>query len=134
VGWTTPEENQDWKAQSIVTGTGGTFNYTKTAMSAWLCASVNNGQSCNGGANPQYCMNNSSAQGQLFYQQVALTPPPNFAVYAVQNCDGAEGVNGQYAVVPGSTQQCSPGQYCGRTAIRNDMTNPLISPAVCKKN
>jgi hypothetical protein len=67
-------------------------------------------------------MNNSSAQGQLFYQNIT-SPQQAYAVYAVQNCDGPEGVNGQYAVVPGKNNQS------GSAAISNDMvyvqtTNP----------
>jgi hypothetical protein len=120
VGWTTPDENENWTDQSILE-TGATFSYPKTAVSGWLCATVYQGQNCNNGANPQYCMNNSSAEGQLFYQNIT-NPTQPYAVYAVQNCDGPEGVNGQYAVVPGwVAQQCSPGQYCGRTAISYDM-------------
>ena len=130
VGWTTPDENQNWKSQSIVQ-VGGSFNYPKTGMSAWLCANVDQGQSCNGGTNPQYCMNNSSAEGQLFYQQVALMPPPNFAVYAVQNCDGSEGVNGSNTIVPGYPGLSNPH---GFAAISYDMSSPSSPSGQCKKN
>jgi hypothetical protein len=132
-GSTSPDENADWTEQSIVQ-TGATFSYPKTAMSAWLCASVYNGQKCAAGTNPQYCMNNSSAQGQLFYQNIT-NPSQPYAVYAVQNCDGPEGVNGQNAVVPGwVAQQCTPGQNCGFAAISYDMAwDKTKNPNGCHK-
>ena len=111
---TTPAENQAWKAMSIVDGSRGTFSYPKTTISGWLCESVYQGQQCNGTS--QYCMNNSSSQGQIFYTQVnAAGPPPNFSVYPVQTCDTAEGVSGDPATVPGL------GGESGFTAIENDM-------------
>jgi len=78
-----------WLAQSIVdqeaiTGLGAapTFNYLSTGMSAWLCRKVKIGT---GSAN------NSSPHGQIFYKNIGSTnSPPNYGVYAVDNCNGAE--------------------------------------------
>lgn len=46
--------------------------------------------------NQKYCPNNSSSQGQLFYATVTanMQQPPNYAVYPVDGCTGAEGVAG----------------------------------------
>jgi len=99
---------------SIVDGSRGTFSYPKTTISGWLCESVYQGQQCNGTS--QYCMNNSSSQGQLFYTQVAAagTTQP-FTIDPVTTCDTAEGVSGSDATVPGLQNEN------GFTAISNDM-------------
>jgi hypothetical protein len=89
---TTKLSQQNWRAQSLVdqsavTGLGATptFNYLSTGMSAWLCRSV-----ASGTGSP----NNSSPQGQIFYANIGQSnSPPNYAVYAVDNCDGSEGVD-----------------------------------------
>ena len=110
--------------------TNPTFTYPKTAMSGWLCASVYNQSNCNGGQNPSDCMNNSSPEGQLFYQEVAKSSPANFSVYAVQTCDTGEGVSGTDATVPGIT-----GTPNGFTAISNDMAwSAITNPNGCVKN
>jgi hypothetical protein len=76
-------------------------------------------------------MNNSSSQGQLFYSQVT-TP---FTVYPVTTCDDAEGVSGQDAVAAAFPTTCNPqNQYCGRTAISNDMATTLSQTGQCVKN
>ena len=101
-GGTSAASNAQWLAQSIVdqsniTGLGATpiFSYPNTAMTGWLCSSLENQQSnCSGSAyNYNYCPNNSSSQGELFYEQVGSpAPPPHYAVYSVDNCFGPEGV------------------------------------------
>ena len=68
---------------------------------------------------PHFCPNNTSPQGQIFYAAITaggITPPQNYAVYAVDQCDGPEGVADKtYTVVPGA------GNQVGRTAIEQDM-------------
>jgi|GEM_PF-5154470 len=83
-----------------------------------------------------YCMNNSSSQGQLFYSQVAAAGPTQpFTVYPVTTCDTAEGVSGQDAVAAAFTTTCNAqNQYCGFTAISNDMANLQVNPNACQKN
>jgi hypothetical protein len=135
-GWTTQTENTTWKNMSIVDGSLGpippkpTYYYPNTAMSGWLCQSVFQGQQCNG--TYKYCMNNSSSQGQQYYYQIAQDQPsqPNFNVYAVRNCDGAEGVSGKSDPdVPGY-----PGDPKGFYAISGDMATSLSPTGLCKKN
>ena len=113
---------------SIVSG--GTFSYPKTAISGWLCESVYQGNMCSGNPGLQYCMNNSSSQGQLFYTAVANAGPPvqPFEVYPVTTCDDAEGVSGTDAQVPGL------GNENGLTAISNDMATNSSQTGLCKKN
>jgi hypothetical protein len=81
---TSANSNNAWKAQSIVNGSNNTnFDFPNTPITAWLCATEAAGS---GGAN------NSTSQGQIFYEQVGPTSTP-LKVYAVQNCLGAEGVD-----------------------------------------
>jgi hypothetical protein len=123
--FTFPAENQAWKAMSIVNGTSGNFSYPKTAVSGWLCENVYQGDQCTQHPGLTYCMNNSSSEGQIFYTAVnAAGAPPNFTVYPVTTCGGAEGVNG--GQVPGINNEN------GFTAISNDMA--LSQTVRCKKN
>jgi hypothetical protein len=133
---TDPTSNADWLKESIVdqgTGATPTFTYSKTAMSAWLCRSVvsNPNYDCvahhNGNSN--YCPNNSSPQGQLFYQNIP-SGTSNFAVYAVDLCTNAEAVGS--GNVPGYQPQVFNGTVVGLTAITDDMIGraPNI-PAQC---
>ncbi len=89
---TTSASNAAWLAQSVVdqsTGATPTFTYNGTAMAAWLCRSVD----------PIYGQpNNSSPQGQIFYANFTASQQP-YAVYAVDNCQGAENVG--MGTVPG---------------------------------
>ncbi|HEV3307350.1 MAG TPA: hypothetical protein VGZ91_13005 [Candidatus Sulfotelmatobacter sp.] len=146
---TTQQSETQWLLQSLVdqsniTGLGATptFNYPSTAMSAWLCRSVqaNPNFACAANNNNNYnsCPNNSSPQGQLFYQNILSTsPPPHFAVYAVDNCSNAEGVGG--GTVPGfypqyfGGTQSGGGNAGGMTAITDDMvgSTPAQIPAQC---
>jgi hypothetical protein len=123
---TSAASNSRWLAQSIVdqagvTGLGATpsFSYPNTAMTAWLCRSVQNPPQidCATSYNYDFCPNNSSPQGQLFYTQV--TDPPHYNVYAVDNCFGPEGVP------QGDVAQLSNPQkgiiVSGATGIQQDM-------------
>ncbi len=145
---TTQQSQAQWLLQSLVdqsntTGLGATptFNYPSTAMSAWLCRSVqaNPNFACAANNNNNYnsCPNNSSPQGQLFYQNILSTsPPPHFAVYAVDSCGNAEGVGS--GTVPGfypqdfGGSQSGGGNAGGFAAITDDMIGlPPNIPAQC---
>lgn len=90
---TSSTSNAQWLAQSIVDGSSNPpiFNYPNTGMGAWLCYNVKDQNQCN---YQQYdwnvCPNESSPQGQLFYQEVTS----NYTIHAVNQCHGAEGVGG----------------------------------------
>jgi hypothetical protein len=84
-----------WLGQSIVNQQTipQQFSYPNTGLRGWLCSSVYG--SGTGG------MNNSASQGEIFYQQFTTTFPINYGMYAVDNCDGSEGVPGSNATIPG---------------------------------
>lgn len=89
-----------------------TFSYPATAMSGWVCESVQGNQG----------MNNSSSQGQIFYAAITqngVQPPQPYAVYPVQNCLMPEGVAGNGSTVPGYKP---PKVWSGLAAIEDDMT------------
>jgi hypothetical protein len=105
---TTQQSNSLWLAQSIVdqgTGATPTFTYSNTAMSAWLCRSLANQQSAqNCSTNyvhyDNFCPNNSTPQGQIFYAQISQSnSPPSYNVYAVDSCAGPEGATSSGAIV-----------------------------------
>ncbi|HUO24074.1 MAG TPA: hypothetical protein VMU61_00310 [Candidatus Aquilonibacter sp.] len=121
---TSAASGQAWLRQSIVNdgSNNPVFSYPHTAMSAWLCQSVHNSDLCvggQGGSPTEDCPNNSSPQAQIYYSK--LTRDPNnlpqstYAIYAVQNCDGSEGVDGVDATVP------ALGNQNGEAAIEADM-------------
>jgi hypothetical protein len=132
---TPPASNARWLAQSIVDlGTGATpsYSYPATAVSAWLCRSVYNPSNYDCAAvnnkNSHFCPNNSSPQGQIFYANIGSTnSPPHYDVYAVDQCQGAEGVDGMNSNVPGFYPQDfggttqGGGTIQGMTAIQYDM-------------
>jgi len=118
-----------WLQESIVNdGTGSpTYSYPKTAMTAWLCQNLFEGNTCVGGqgGTPQdFCPNNSTSQGQIYYAK--LTSDPNnlpqasYNIYAVQNCDGPEGVAGTDPTV------AALGGENGTVAIENDMLTQCV--------
>jgi hypothetical protein len=113
---TSNASEQAWLQESIVNdGTGNpTYSYPKTTMTAWLCQSVFDGNLCVGGqgGSPQNdCPNNSTSQAEIYYNKV--TSP--YKIYAVQNCDGPEGVAGMDPTV------AALGGTNGTTAIESDM-------------
>ena len=97
---TSPQSQAQWLLQSIVdqnTGATPTFTYSSTGMSAWLCRTVKNGNNypcaANGNNNYNSCPNNSSPQGQIFYENIGFgNSPAHYAVYPVDGCGNAEGV------------------------------------------
>jgi hypothetical protein len=113
---TSSASNQAWLQESIVNdGTGNpTYGYPNTSMTAWLCQTIFESNMCVGGqgGSPQdFCPNNSSSQAEIYYNKV--TSP--YKIYAVQNCDGPEGVAGTDPTV------AALGGQNGTTAIENDM-------------
>ncbi|HZP62119.1 MAG TPA: hypothetical protein VFB28_01785 [Terriglobales bacterium] len=76
---TTMQSSAVWKTQSIVDGTSkSSFSYPHTSIAGWVC---DNG------------LNNSAAQGDLFYQQfTSASQVDHFQVTPIENCAGAEGV------------------------------------------
>jgi hypothetical protein len=124
---TSSASNLRWLQQSLVDdGTNSpTFTYSSTAMSAWLCRTVNNPNNYNCAAvnnnNVHYCPNNSSPQGQVFYANIGSTnSPPAYGVWAINLCAGSEGVaEGHVGTDTGQK---------GFDAIKVDMTNQCHHP------
>jgi hypothetical protein len=120
---TTSASNVAWLRQSIVNdGTNHpTYSYPKTAMTAWLCQTVYDGSQCvggQGGTPTDDCPNNSSPQGEIFYEKLTsdgIAPVAHYAIYAVQSCNGSEGVDGPNATVPALNN------LDGSDAIEQDM-------------
>jgi hypothetical protein len=94
----TSQWNSIWDDMSILNPsiTSQQLSYPSTSMHAWLCGSVYMNQET---------MNNSSSQGWLFYQQASWDLSSS-DVNAVINCNGNEGIYGQYATgydgIPGN--------------------------------
>jgi hypothetical protein len=145
---TTGASATQWLLQSVVdqygsTGQGAapTFTYASTAVSGWLCRSVvaNPNYACAANSNNNYnsCPNNSSPQGQIFYENIGVgNAPPHYAVYAVDSCGNAEGVGS--GTVPGFYPQYfggtsgGGGNAAGSTAITDDMVGSAPNiPAQC---
>lgn len=98
---TWPQDNSLWKDMSIVDGTlDSSFRYPKTAVAGWLCS--------NG-------LNNSAAQGELFYENFGPGQTPHYSLTRIDNCSGPEGV----------TTGTTPQALMGFAAITNDMTDPV---------
>ncbi len=133
-----------WLAQSIVdqenvTGLGAapSYSYPGTGLSAWLCRSVWQPPSpwnCQENYNSNFCGNNSSTQGQIFYANItSANSPSHYDLYAVDSCTGAEGVDGTYSNVPGfypsifGTNGQIPSIISGFTAIQYDMVGYVRS-------
>ena len=125
---TSAASNQAWLQESIVNdGTGNpTYSYPKTAMTAWLCQSLFEGSQCVGGQGgmPQdFCPNNSTSQAEIYYAKLTSDsnnlPQSSYNIYAVQNCDGPEGVAGTDPTVAAITVNGIPEN--GTIAIENDM-------------
>jgi hypothetical protein len=146
---TTAQSNAQWLAQSIVdqapggsSGAVPVYQYSNTAMSGWLCRSVANAHSqqlCSTDYlhNDFYCPNNSSPQGEIFYNQInALNSPPAYNVYAVDSCNGPEGASSTGATVLALQIPNGQGQTVsqdGYDAIKYDMIGggPLKQPVGC---
>ena len=127
------EPRPDGLPKSIVdqgTGATPTFSYPHTAVAAWLCRSVNNPNNVNCQTNytEQYCPNNSSSQGEIFYSQItSANSPPVYNVYAVDNCHNSEGVY-PGTVLALAKNGTSP---TGQTAIEQDMAGATGQAAQC---
>lgn len=98
-------------------------------MSAWLCSNVlNQSNNCATNYNYNYCPNNSSSQGEIFYSQFTSTnAPPVFNIYAVNNCIGPEGAP------QGDVPYLSSGELVmsGLSAIEQDMAGGVNTLAQC---
>jgi hypothetical protein len=146
---TTAQSNAQWLAQSIVdqapTGSNGAvpaYHYSNTAMSGWLCRSVANQRSqslCSSDYlhNDNYCPNNSSPQGEIFYNQINQSNSPQpYNIYAVDSCNGPEGASSTGATVLALQIPNGQGQTVsqdGYDAIKYDMIGggPLKQPVGC---
>lgn len=134
---TTAASNLAWLQQSIVNqGTNGVYNYPNTAMTAWLCQTIYQQNLCAGGnqygqgGSPQdNCPNNAASQGEIYYAKLTSDPSnlpqASYNIYAVQNCDGPEGVSA------GSASSANPtvaalNNESGTTAIENDMLTQCV--------
>jgi hypothetical protein len=117
-GTSSTSDTRWWKQSIVDDGTNNpVFSYTSTAMSGWLCRSVLNidDDNCSTNYSWQFCANNSSPQGQIFYQTItANAQPNNYNVYAVDACVGAEGVGGGFP-------EYGNGTLMGMQAIEYDM-------------
>jgi hypothetical protein len=129
-GTTSAASNQAWLQQSIVNdGTNNpVYSYPKTAMSAWLCQTIFQNNLCVGGSSADggqggtpenNCPNNAASQGEIYYSKLTSDPSnlpqASYHIYAVQNCDGPEGVSGTDPTV------AALNNVSGTTAIENDM-------------
>jgi hypothetical protein len=122
-----------WLAQSIVDqpsvsgGATPTFTYSNTGMAAWLCRSVKNLGfiDCATDYQFEYCPNNSSPQGEVFYNNfTASNHPPVYNVWAVDQCIGPEGAPQGGVGTAGGT--------LGQTAIQQDMAGTSgFPPGAC---
>ena len=97
-------------------------------MGGWLCRTVYNPNNYNCAAvnnnNVNYCPNNSSPQGQVFYADIGSTnSPPVYNLWAVNLCHGAEGVAGGH--VGTDTGQA------GFDKIKVDMAGANLSGGQC---
>src|SRR5579872_131208 len=133
---TSSTSNQAWLQESIVNdGTNNpVYSYPTTAMSAWLCASVNQSgvTACTrsiasdggqGGVPQDSCPNNASSQAQFYYAKVASNnPQAAYNVYAVENCNGPEGATDLNSSVPALNN------LDGRDAVQHDMVNRCVRP------
>lgn len=130
----TTQWNDAWLSESIVdtggtTGATPTFVYGSTAIGAWLCRSLAQlDVQCSGdNYNYDHCPNNSSPQGQLFYQNFTSTSQfASLNIYPVDGCGGPEGV-------PAGNVSYLQNDPSGQAAIENDMVgnSSLNIPAHC---
>ena len=95
--------NQIWQGESIVSPSVTTqqLTYAKTSVAGWLCDTSTT------------TMNNTSAQGYLFYKRVS-TGLQHYRVNAIYSCAGPEGIAG------GNTKADLTG-FTGLAAVENDM-------------
>ena len=135
---TSSASNSAWLAQSIVNdGTNNpVYSYPKTNMTAWLCQTINQSAgACTGGniygqgGSPQNsCPNNSTSQAEIYYAKLTSDsnnlPQASYNIYAVQNCDGPEGVDSLTSVVPALSTTGTT--VNGNDAIEADMLKSCV--------
>lgn len=125
----TTGSNPSWLAESIVDQNAGltpTFTYPTTAMSGWLCRSVQNpNPNCATNYNYDNCPNNSSTQGEIYYQNfTSSNHPPIYKVYSVDNCFNPEGAPQGSVSALSTAQIIAPGAQ----SIQNDMVLNCTHP------
>jgi hypothetical protein len=116
---TSGTSNQQWKAMSIVTGTGGSFTYPNLGLAGWLCA-TSTPNSCT-----YACPNNSAAEGEQFYNQItSSSQAAGYKVTGILGCQGAENVT------DGQDPDNCPGPNCqtGRQAFEGHMAQQCKHP------
>jgi hypothetical protein len=116
---TSGTSNRQWKAMSIVTGTGGNFTYPSLGLAGWLCA-TSTPNSCT-----DACPNNSASEGEQFYNQIgSSSQAAGYKVTGILGCMGAENV------VDGQDPDNCPGPNCqsGRQAFESHMTQQCKHP------
>jgi hypothetical protein len=123
---TSPESELRWLQQSIVDdGTNNpVFSYPHTAMAGWLCRSLGNLQttSCTTDYHWNTCPNESSEQGQIFFNNFTQSnTPPVYNLYPVDNCTGPEGVAAGTVLISATNEG-------GFDAISQDMAGGPLSP------
>jgi len=110
---TSSQSNANWKAQSILTGTGGNFDFSTVGMGAWACYSDVCGPN-------QVCPNNSAAQGEQLYNLFTSSNHPlTYTLTGIVNCQGPEGVPSGKSPDTGAT---------GQSAVESDMEGSCHAP------
>ncbi len=123
---TSPESNLRWLQQSIVDdGTNNpVFSYPHIAMAGWLCRSLGNQQqtSCSTDYHSNTCPNESSEQGQIFFNNFTQSnTPPVYNLYPVDGCTGPEGVAAGTVLINATNEG-------GFDAISQDMAGGPLAP------
>ncbi len=110
-GYSSGTADAAWKAESIVDGAVGTFNYPNTQITSWLCSSVKPGDGL---------MNNSSPEAELFFQQFTSSSqiPKGLTINGVGSCAGSE----QVGEGTPPSNYVTLGYATGGAAIEYDMT------------
>lgn len=114
---TSSTSNAKWLAMSIVNGTGGNFSYPTTGLAGWLCAS----STANSCAAPN-CPNNSGAQGNVFFKQIASgLQAMNFKLTGITGCNGPENIE--------SGTDPDPPYLTGKAAVEQRMKVQCTHPS-----
>lgn len=127
VNQTSSASELKWLQQSIVDdGTNNpVFAYPHTAMAGWLCRPPlgnQQTQSCDTDYHWSTCPNESSEQGQIFFNNFSQTnTPPVYNLYPVDSCNGPEGVAAGSVLIHTTNES-------GFDAISQDMAGGPLAP------